>query len=44
MWAEAKPIIKSWDQKQIKQTRDECKIWWNNLKDELQESIKKKIN
>jgi len=43
MWAEAKPIIKSWGNDQIKQKRDECKIWWNNLKNELQESIKNKI-
>ena len=43
MWAEAKPIIKGWGNDQIKQKRDECKIWWNNLKNELQESIKNKI-
>ena len=43
MWAEAKPIIKSWGNGQIKQKREECKIWWNNLKNELQESIKNKI-
>ena len=43
MWAEAKPIIKSWGNDQIKQKRDESKIWWNNLKNELQESIKNKI-
>ena len=43
MWAEAKPIIKGWGNDQIKLKRDECRIWWSNLKNELQESIKDKI-
>ena len=43
MWAEAKPIIKSWENDQIKLKRDECRIWWSNLKNELQKSIKDKV-
>ena len=43
MWAEAKPIIKGWENDQIKLKRDECRIWWSNLKNELQKSIKDKV-
>ena len=43
-WLDAKPIMKGWDKVQIKQKREECKIWWKNLKNELQESIKNKIS
>ena len=43
MWAEAKPIIKGWGNDQIKLKRDECRIWWSNLKNELQKSIKDKV-
>ena len=43
MWTEAKPIINGWGKDQIKQKRDECRIWWSNLKNKLQESIKDKI-
>ena len=43
MWAEAKPTIRGWNSDQIKKKRQECEIWWSNLKNELQESIKDKI-
>ena len=43
MWTEAKPIIKGWGNDQIKLKRDECRIWWSNLKNELQKSIKDKV-
>ena len=43
MWANAKNIIKNWKKDQIKEKRDECKNWWNDLKNKLQETIKKKI-
>ena len=43
MWAGAKPIIKGWGNDQIKLKRDECRIWWSNLKNELQKSIKDKV-
>ena len=43
MWAEAKPIIKGWATEQIKNKSDECKIWWNEQKNILQDFIKTKI-
>jgi len=43
MWSEAKPTIKGWDNEQIKKKSNECKIWWNNFKKELQQSIKNKV-
>ena len=42
-WEEAKPIIKGWGVDQIKQKREEFKIWWSKLKNELQDFIKDKI-
>ena len=42
-WAEAKPIINGWGSDQIKQKREECKIWWSRYKNELQDFIKGKI-
>ena len=43
-WIEAKHVIKEWGNKQIKQKREECKTWWNQYKNQLQEFIKIKIN
>ena len=43
-WIEAKSIIKKFGDKQIKQKREECKSWWHKCKNQLQESIKYKIN
>ena len=43
MWADAKSIIKNWQQNQIIKKRNECINWWDNLKNKLQESIKNKI-
>ena len=42
-WADAKPMLKAWEANQIKNKREECKIWWTNYKNKLQESIKKRI-
>ena len=42
-WADAKPILKAWEANQIKNKREECKIWWTDYKNKLQESIKKRI-
>ena len=42
-WAEAKYILKGWNNDQIKQKKEECKIWWNEYKDKLQNFIKDKI-
>ena len=43
-WADAKPIINGWNQDQIKKKQKECKDWWSNYKNELQEFVKNKIN
>ena len=42
-WMEARPIIKGWNNDQIKQKKEECKIWWNEYKDKLQNFTKGKI-
>ncbi len=42
-WADAKPIIRAWDKDQINKKKEECKIWWKNYKDKLQNSINDKI-
>ena len=42
-WADAKPILKGWEKNQIKKKKEEVKIWWNDYKNKLQESIKNKI-
>jgi len=43
IWKDAKPIIQGWDNDQIKKKREECKIWWNEQKNSIQDFIKKKI-
>ena len=43
-WKDAKPIIREWNGKQIKQKKEECKTWWMQYKIKLQESISSKIN
>jgi len=43
-WVEAKDIIKLWDEKRAKEKKEECKIWWNGYKTNLQNSISKIIN
>ena len=42
-WMDAHPIIKGWNNDQIKQKKEECKIWWNEYKDKLQNFTKGKI-
>ena len=42
-WADAKPMLKGWEKNQIKQKKEELKIWWNGYKNQLQEFIKNKI-
>jgi len=42
-WMDARPIIKGWNNDQIKQKKEECKIWWNEYKDKLQNFIQGKI-
>tara|TARA_Y100000590_G_scaffold105953_1_gene120628 strand:+ start:4316 stop:5233 length:918 start_codon:yes stop_codon:yes gene_type:complete len=43
IWSEAKPILKGWEKNQIEKKREECKVWWINYKNQLQEFVKKKI-
>ena len=43
-WIEAKTVIGKWGSAQIKHKREECKIWWSQHKNQLQEFIKNKIN
>ena len=42
-WADAKPMMKEWKKNKIEQKKEECKIWWEEYKNKLQESIKNKI-
>ena len=42
-WAEVRPIIKGWNDNQIKQKREECKIWWVKYKSNLEQFINNKI-
>ena len=43
-WQEAKNIIMTWNNSQIKEKHDECKSWWKVYKENLQNLIAKKIN
>jgi len=43
-WIEAKPVIREWGDDQIKQKREECRTWWSQYKNQLQEFIINKIN
>ena len=43
-WIDAKPIIQKWNNKQIKQKKNECKLWWSEYKKELQDKILRKVN
>ena len=43
-WIDAKFIIKEWSGEQIKKKQEECNMWWDLYKKQLQEFIKNKIN
>ena len=43
-WMDAKLLIENWDDKKIKKKREECKKWWNEHKNKIQESIKMRVN
>ena len=43
-WIEAKLVIREWGNDQIKQKREECRTWWSQYKNQLQEFIINKIN
>ena len=43
-WIEAKSVIEEWGNDQIKKKREECRTWWNQYKNQLQEFIVNKIN
>ena len=42
-WKDAKAIVQGWDDDQIKKTREECKVWWSEQKNNIQDFIKNKI-
>ena len=42
-WSDAKPIIKAWGKDQIRKKREECRIWWTEEKNKIQNFIKKRI-
>ena len=42
-WVDAKPVLKMWKKNQIDEKKEECKIWWKDYKNKLQESIKNTI-
>jgi len=44
MWIEAKPVVREWNDDQIKQKREECRTWWSQYKKQLQEFTANKIN
>ena len=42
-WIDAKSVLKDWKKIQIEKKKEECKIWWHEYKNKLQESIKNTI-
>ena len=42
-WKDAKAIVQGWDDDQIKKKREECKVWWSEQKNNIQDFIKNKI-
>ena len=42
-WVDAKSIVNEWSNKQILTKKEECRIWWNEYKNNLQESVKNNI-
>jgi hypothetical protein len=42
-WLDAKPIVQGWNNEQIEKKRTECKIWWKEKKNSIQDFIKSKI-
>ena len=42
-WLDAKPIVQGWSNEQIEKKRTECKIWWKEKKNSIQNFIKSKI-
>ena len=43
-WIDAKPIIQGWNKEKINKKREECKLWWINYQNLLQDQIYKKIS
>ena len=41
---DAKPIIKGWEEEQIKRKKSECEVWWSEYKNNLQEFIRNKVS
>ena len=43
-WKDVKPTLQGWDKEQIKKKSEECILWWNKQKSDIQDFIKNKIN
>ena len=43
-WKDVKSILQGWDKEQIKKKSEECILWWNKQKSDIQDFIKNKIN
>ena len=44
MWSQAKVIMKEMQEEAIKKKREECKVWWEEYKNKIQNFVKEKIN
>ena len=42
-WQEARLIIKEWKKEKIIEKQKECRNWWQNYKNQLQDFIKYKV-
>tara|TARA_X000000368_G_C22883822_1_gene646529 strand:- start:13 stop:903 length:891 start_codon:yes stop_codon:yes gene_type:complete len=43
-WKDAKLLLQEWDDDRVKEKREECIIWWKNMKKEIQNAIKNKVD
>ena len=43
-WIDAKSIITGWESNQIDKKREECKLWWSQEKNKIQDFVKSKIS
>ena len=42
-WIDAKPMIKNWNNDQVKKKSKECEAWWESYKNKLKNNVKKII-
>ncbi|MDC0059542.1 glycosyltransferase family 47 protein [Pelagibacteraceae bacterium] len=43
-WLDAKTLIKGWKNDKIREKREECKLWWIDYKNKMQELMKEKVS